>query len=154
MADPSECMSPGLAVAGRCAHWVMMRFARHEAWAIRTAMKAPLFSTHVSATLWIWTFPVIPASLPLVLLSGHALIPAAILGMVASILFLAAAAPWFFRWGFICMGLMAGRRELAQKKQKAVLARLDRLRAMDPRQAIHELRVFPKRGNRDAAAGK
>ncbi len=58
---------------------------------------------------------------------------------------LAATAPWFFRWGFICMGMMPGREELALKKEMELLSRLERLHAMDPGKAIQELPFCRKR---------
>ena len=95
-----------------------IRFLRHEAWALRTAKRYPLLAIYAFITLWIW---ILVAALPFGLSALVLMEFGGRLGAAISI-FPAAAGlilllPWFFRWYFICAGLMFGKGTLAKRKE-------------------------------------
>ncbi|WP_298938411.1 hypothetical protein [uncultured Ruegeria sp.] len=113
---------------------INLRFTRHEAWTLKAARRVPLLALFAFGTLWVWFFlPMIPFGILVVVLLEKAGIFGAILSMVLGIGALAIIAPWFFRWYFICAGLMIGRTNMAQLKEDDVSDRLERL--MGPKSA-------------------
>ena len=112
----------------RLSQWVQLQFTRHEAWALKAARRVPLFALFAFGTLCLWFFlPMIPIGTLLVLLLEKTGIFGAIIKMALGIGSLAIIAPWFFRWYFICAGLMFGRTKMAQSKENEVADRLERL---------------------------
>ena len=112
----------------RLSHWIKLQFTRHEAWALKAARRVPLFALFAFGTLWPWFFlPLIPIGILSVVLLEKTGIFGAIVNMVLGIGALAIIAPWFFRWYFICAGLMFGRTKMAQSKDDDVSDRLERL---------------------------
>ncbi|MGJ8594697.1 hypothetical protein [Sulfitobacter sp.] len=107
---------------------IALAFTRHEAWAIRTAMRFPFFAIFIHATLWGWVLLITPA---LVVgayaqrlgIVGLLLIVPLGLGILALIF------PWSLRWYFVCVGLMFGRPRMAQVKAAAVAQSLAGLEA-------------------------
>ena len=106
-------------------------FTRHEAWALRMAMKAPILAPFSFGTLCIWLFP--PALLLgapgiFAMETGTAIgtVISAALGVpaFAALVFIA---PWLFHWFFTCFTLMAARPRMAQTKAKALATRLEAL---------------------------
>lgn len=69
----------------------------------------------------------IPIGILSVVLLKNTGIFGAVFNMVLGLGGLAILAPWFFRWYFVCAGLMFGRTDLAQSKEKEVSDRLERL---------------------------
>ncbi len=115
-------------------HWIKLQFTRHEAWTLKAARRVPLLALFAFGTLWVWFFlPMIPFGILALVLLEKAGIFGAILNMVLGIGALAIVAPWFFRWYFICAGLMIGRPKMAQLKEDDVSDRLERL--MGPKSA-------------------
>lgn len=109
-------------------HRIKLLFTRHEAWALKAARRVPLFALFAFATLWVWFFlPMIPIGILAFVTLEKAGVLGAIVNMVLGIGGLAIIAPWFFRWYFICAGLMFGRTEMAQSKEDDVSDRLERL---------------------------
>ncbi|WP_299506631.1 hypothetical protein [uncultured Roseobacter sp.] len=109
-------------------HWIKLQFTRHEAWTLKAARRVPLFALFAFGTLWVWLFlPMIPFGILSVFLLEKAGVLGAIVNMVLGIGALAIIAPWFFRWYFICAGLMLGRTKMAQSKEDDVSDRLERL---------------------------
>ena len=107
---------------------LQLRFTRHEMWALKASRKVPIFSLFAFGTLWIWFFvPMIPIGIFSVFLLENAGVLGAVINMVIGIGGLALIAPWFFRWYFVCAGLMFGRKKMAQKKEDDISARLTRL---------------------------
>ncbi len=105
-----------------------LQFTRHEAWALKAARKAPLFALFAVATLCVWlVLPMFLLGILLFILLEKAGILGAIICMVLGIVCLAIIAPWFFRWYFICAGLMIGRTRMADIKEEDISARFDRL---------------------------
>ncbi len=102
---------------------VQLAFARHELWAIETAMRFPFFAIFIHATLWVWGLPAVPVLLLLFVITEGSILGAAIM-MVIGIPLLVSLCPWFFPWYFICAGLMLGRPAMAQRKRESVRARL------------------------------
>ncbi|HHS94039.1 MAG TPA: hypothetical protein ENK63_01670 [Rhodobacterales bacterium] len=51
----------------------------------------------------------------------------AIVNIVFGIGFLILVAPWYFRWVFICNGLLFGRRRMALAKDKEIAKRIEQL---------------------------
>lgn len=114
--------------------WILLKFTRHEAWAIKSARRVPLLALFVFGTLWLWVFlPMIPIGILFVyLLEENGTLGAlgAILYMFLStvaIVGLVVIFLWLARWYFICVGLMFGRTKMAQAKEQEVSARLERL---------------------------
>ena len=106
-----------------------LQFTRHEVWALKAARRVPLFALFAFGTLWLWFFlPMIPIGILSVVLLEKAGIFGAIVNMAIGIGGLAIIAPWFFRWYFICAGLMFGRTKMAQSKENEVTDRLEVLR--------------------------
>ena len=95
---------------------IALGFLRHEAWAIKIAMRVPFFAIFIHATLWLWVLLLMPA----LLLATYAMVYGGILGVLIASVFalalLAVAAKWLFRWYFVCVGLMFGRQSMAQSK--------------------------------------
>jgi len=113
----------------RLSHWMKLQFTRHEVWALKAARRVPLFALFAFGTLWLWFFlPMIPIGILSVVLLEKAGIFGAIVNMALGIGGLAIIAPWFFRWYFICAGLMFGRTKMAQSKENEVTDRLEVLR--------------------------
>lgn len=99
-------------------------------WALKVARKIPIFSLFAFGTLWVWLFvPMIPIGIISIYLLENAGILGAIVNMVVGIGGLALIAPWFFRWYFVCAGLMFGRKKMFQAKEDETSARLKRLKA-------------------------
>jgi cell division protein FtsW (lipid II flippase) len=108
-----------------------LRFTLHEAWALRNAEKLPLFSIFVFGTLWVWFFiPALFFGVPLTLLLvslgplGNAIYFSLGFGGMVFLV------PWFFRWYFICLGLMFGSGTLARAKEKEISSRLQRFQSL------------------------
>ena len=79
-------------------------------------------------TLWPWVIlPMIPIGAFSVFLFEKMGIFGAVLNLFLGLGLLVIIAPWFFRWYFVCAGLMFGRTEMAQSKQNEVSDRLERL---------------------------
>ncbi|MEO1473633.1 MAG: hypothetical protein AAFS03_06790 [Pseudomonadota bacterium] len=109
-------------------HWTKLKFTRHEIWAVKAARKVPLFALFAFGTLWLWFFlPMIPIGILSVFLLENMGIFGTVFNMVLGLGGLVIIAPWFFRWYFICAGLMFGRTKMAQSKENEVLDRLERL---------------------------
>jgi len=70
----------------------------------------------------------IPIGLFSVFLLENAGILGAVINMVLGIGGLIILAPWFFRWYFICAGLMFGRTKMAQTKEDEINNRLLQLK--------------------------
>ena len=100
-----------------------MLFARHELWAVETAMRFPFFALFIHATLWVWGLPVFPILLLLSAIGEGSLIGAAVV-MAIGIPLLLVFFIWFVRWYLICAGLMIGRRTMAENKRTNVRTRL------------------------------
>ena len=112
----------------RLSHWIKLKFTRHEIWAVKAARKVPLFALFAFATLWLWFFlPMIPIGILSVVLLENTGIFGAVFNLILGLGGLAVIAPWFFRWYFICAGLMFGRTKMAQAKENEVSDRLVRL---------------------------
>ncbi len=112
----------------RLSHWIKLQFTRHEIWALKASRKVPLFALFAFGTLWLWFFlPMIPIGIMSVVLLENTGIYGAVFNMVLGLGGLAIIAPWFFRWYFICAGLMFGRTKMAQSKENEVSDRLTRL---------------------------
>lgn len=109
-------------------HAIKIRFTLHEAWALKTARDHPLFAPFAMGSLGVWVFiPMIPIGILTIYLLQTAGTFGAVANLVLGIGGLAIIAPWFFRWGLICAGLMLGRPKMAQKKEVEISARLERL---------------------------
>lgn len=107
---------------------LQIRFIRHEIWALKASRKIPIFSLFAFGTLWIWFFvPMIPIGFFSIFLLENAGVLGAVVNTVIGIGGLALIAPWFFRWYFVCAGLMFGRKKMAQAKEEDTSARLKRL---------------------------
>ena len=112
----------------RFSHWIKLKFTRHEIWALKVARKLPLFAIFAFGTLWLWfILPMIPIGIMSVVLLENTGTFGAVFNMVLGLGGLAIIAPWFFRWYFICAGLMSGRTKMAQSKENEVSDRLKRL---------------------------
>ena len=123
----------GTSHLNRLSHRIELRFARHEAWTLKTARRVPLFALFAFMTLWVWLFvPMIPIGILSVFLLEKAGIFGAVVNIVLGIGGLAIIAPWFFRWYFICAGLMLGRTKKAESKEDDVLGRRKRLTGLKP----------------------
>ncbi|MGB0902443.1 hypothetical protein [Halocynthiibacter sp.] len=111
--------------------YTIIAFRRHEYWAIQTARKVPFFAIFVFATLAIWVIPALPilvlVSLPLGAENLWFAIPGAILNVLAGVVLMILVTPWYFRWAFICMGLMFRRGKMAQDKENELKETLMRL---------------------------
>ncbi|MEM9910412.1 MAG: hypothetical protein AAF922_06470 [Pseudomonadota bacterium] len=108
--------------------WIRLKFTRHEIWALKAAQREPFFALFVFATLWLWFFlPMLPIGILSVVLLENTGIFGAVFIMVLGVAGLVILVPWFFRWYFICAGLMFGRSKMAQSKENEVLDRLERL---------------------------
>ncbi|KZL29206.1 hypothetical protein PsAD37_00288 [Pseudovibrio sp. Ad37] len=108
--------------------WIRLKFAQHELWAINFALLRPQLSLFGAASLWAWIFPPL---LSFGVLIGYLMQNYAVLGSVINLIIglpaLILLAYWVFRWYFICLGLMFGRRNLAEKKRAEISARIERL---------------------------
>jgi hypothetical protein len=108
---------------------IALAFLRHKACAIKTAMRVPFFAIFIHATLWLWVLLLMPA----LLLVTYAMLYGGILGVLVASIFalalLAVAAPWLFRWYFVCVGLMLGRQSMAQPKATDVAQSLANIEA-------------------------
>ncbi|EEA93643.1 hypothetical protein [Pseudovibrio sp. JE062] len=108
--------------------WVALKFTQHELWAINFALLRPQLSLFGAASLWVWIFPPL---LSLGLLLGYMMenFPAAgsVVNLVIGLPGLLILAYWVFRWYFICLTLMFGRRTMAEKKRAEVNARIQKL---------------------------
>ncbi|WP_108860978.1 hypothetical protein [Ruegeria sp. Alg231-54] len=112
-------------IVGRMAHSLKLRFTRHEAWALKVAKKVPVMGFFTFGTLWVWFFlPMIPIGIFCVWLLENAGVIGAITSTVLGVGGLAIVAPWFFRWYFICVGLIFGRKRMALSKEDQVSSRL------------------------------
>jgi len=112
----------------RLFQWIKLKFTRHEIWALKAARLVPLFGLFAFSTLWLWFFlPMIPISILSAVLLWKTGIFGAVLSMVIGLGGLAILVPWFFRWYFICAGLMFGRTKMAQSKDSELSNRLERL---------------------------
>lgn len=100
-----------------------MLFARHELWAVETAMRFPFFALFIHATLWVWGLLAVPVLIVLLLVLGGSVIGAAIMTAI-TLPFLLAFFLWFSRWYFLCVGLVCGRRRMAENKLRQVRLRL------------------------------
>ncbi|KZK80946.1 hypothetical protein PsW64_02627 [Pseudovibrio sp. W64] len=109
-------------------HWIRLKFAQHELWAINFALLRPQLSLFGAASLWAWIFPPL---LSFGVLIGYLMQNYAVLGSVINLIIglpaLILLAYWVFRWYFICLGLMFGRRNMAEKKRAEVSARIEKL---------------------------
>ena len=109
-------------------HWIRLKFAQHELWAINFALLRPQLSLFGAASLWAWIFPPL---LSLGALLGYMMEHFAAVGSVLNLLIgfpaLLALAYWVFRWYFICLTLMLGRRNMAEKKKAELTARMKKL---------------------------
>ncbi|WP_208988478.1 hypothetical protein [Pseudovibrio sp. Ad5] len=78
--------------------------------------------------MWAWIFPPL---LSFGVLIGYLVQNYAALGSVINLIIglpvLILLAYWVFRWYFICLGLMFGRRNMAEKKRAEVSARIEKL---------------------------
>ncbi|MDF9303489.1 hypothetical protein P5P81_13630 [Tritonibacter mobilis] len=109
----------------RVSRWVKLNFNRHEIWAVKAAQKVPLFALFAFGTLWIWFFlPMIPIGILSVVLLENTGFLGAVFSLVLGLGGLAIVSPWFFRWYFICAGLMFGRTQMAKSKENEVSNRL------------------------------
>lgn len=125
--------NPGPPIRKRLSNWIELRFARHEAWTLKAARRVPLFGLFAFMTLWVWFFlPMTPIGILSVFLLEKTGILGAIVNMVVGIGGVAVVAPWFFRWYFICAGLMIGRTKMAQSKENEISGRLKRLTILKP----------------------
>jgi hypothetical protein len=116
----------------RLFQWIKLKFTRHEIWALNAARRVPLFALFAFGTLWIWFFlPMIPIGILFAVLLVNTGIFGAVLSMVIGLGGLASLAPWFFRWYFICAGLMFGRTKMAQSKDNELSDRLELLVGTD-----------------------
>lgn len=112
----------------RLSHWIKLKFTRHEIWAVKAARKVPLLALFAFGTLLLWFFlPMIPIGILSVVLLENTGMFGAVFNMVLGLGGLAIISPWFFRWCFICAGLMFGRTKMAQSKENEVSDRLERL---------------------------
>lgn len=112
----------------KLSHWIKLRFARHEAWALKAARRVPLLALFAFGTLCPWFFlPMIPIGILSVVLLEKTGVFGAIVNSMLGIGALAIITPWFFRWYFICAALMFGRTKMAQSKEKEISDRLERL---------------------------
>ena len=117
---------------GRCIHFLKLRFTRHEAWSLNAARQAPLFAMFpVFILILVWVFvPMIPLGIIILYLLYFSLFSdvfGAIFLVAFGLFLFVIVMPWFFRWYFICVGLMIRRTRMAQKKEAEILARLERL---------------------------
>ncbi|WP_208989361.1 hypothetical protein [Pseudovibrio sp. POLY-S9] len=78
--------------------------------------------------MWAWIFPPL---LSFGVLIGYLVQNYSVLGSVINLIIglpvLILLAYWVFRWYFICLGLMFGRRNMAEKKRAEVSARIEKL---------------------------
>ncbi|WP_172328754.1 hypothetical protein [Mangrovicoccus sp. HB161399] len=133
----------------------MLLFARHEAWVLRTRRKAPFFGPLFLGTFFPWMLiPAIPVGISMVFLMEKAFILAMIFGWVGRVGGIVVLVPWYFRRDCTDDDLRHGRAKRALKKERELSACLDRLQATDPREAVRELRVFPKRKRQDSGLRK
>ncbi|RBW53025.1 hypothetical protein [Ruegeria sp. A3M17] len=120
-------------LVGRMAHSLKLRFTRNEAWALKVAKKVPVMGFFTFGTLWVWFFlPMIPVGIFCVWLLENAGVIGAIASTVLGVGGLAIVAPWFFRWYFICVGLIFGRKRMALSKEDQVSSRLKCLQGGSP----------------------
>lgn len=104
-------------------------FTRHENWAIKAALRYPLFSIFAAATLWVWFFvPGLVIGIFYIGLLKSAILAGSLFGFIVGPIFLMLFAPWLFQWYFICIGLMFGKPRAAHNKALKVSERLDKLR--------------------------
>jgi hypothetical protein len=96
-------------------------FLRHEIWALQMARRIPFLSLFFASTLWVWALPLVFVLLPLATAMTWAsatqwLFVFHAINMIIGIIGLAIIAPWFFRWYFLCTGLMFGKTGMADAK--------------------------------------
>ena len=104
---------------------VKTKFLRHEAWALRTAMKFPFFAIFSFATLWPWVcVPALVLAPMFIFAVETGGVVGAILGFSLGLGGLFFVGLWFFPWCFICIGLMFGHPRMAQRKADEIAARL------------------------------
>ena len=104
--------------------WVKEWFARHELWALGMAERWHVLAMFFAATLWIWIVPFVPLLTIFTLLMNEAPISMALPNLVLGLGLLFFVTPWFFRWYFICVGLMFGKTGMATAKRKQINQRL------------------------------
>ncbi|CTQ55025.1 hypothetical protein LP7551_03565 [Roseibium album] len=98
---------------------------------LRNTEKFPILSLFVFGTLWIWFFlPALLFGIPLTLLLENLGIFGKAIQFVLGFGGMVFLVPWFFRWYFICLGLMFGGGTLAQAKEKEISSRLQRLQSL------------------------
>lgn len=108
---------------------IRIRFLRHEAWALRTAKRYPLLAIYAFATLWIWIFvAAVPIGLSVLVLMEFGGRLGAAISIFPAATGLILTTPWFFRWYFICAGVMFGSGTLAKRKEIELSQRLERLK--------------------------
>ena len=113
---------------GRLSHWVRLKFTLHEIWVLKAARRVPIFALFAFATLWPWVIlPVISISILSVVFIENTGVLGDVLNTVLGVGSLLFIAPWYFRWYFVCVGLMCGGGQMALSKENEVLDRLERL---------------------------
>ncbi|KZK97167.1 hypothetical protein [Pseudovibrio sp. Ad26] len=109
-------------------HWIKLKFSRHELWAINFGLGLPFLSLFGVVSLWVWLFiPMIPIGVFLALLMKNFPLVGSLLNLLIAVPVMLVFAYWFFRWYFICLTLMFGRRKMAEKKKEEVVARIEKL---------------------------
>ena len=109
---------------------IRIRFACHEAYALKAARTVPILALFAFGTLWVWSLPIVLVCI-LYMFFMNAGVWGAIVNMalgIGGLVFLVRIFPWFFRWYFMCLGLMFGRTRMACSKEDEVLDRLRRLK--------------------------
>lgn len=119
--------------------WIIIKFTKHEIWALKWAQKLPFFASFFFASLWVWFIIPVLAIVPVIPLLivfnkewpvAFSIVsaPFVILSVIPFFLFVM---PWYFRWGFICFGLEFGRTKMANNKMEELKRRLVKLTASE-----------------------
>ena len=103
--------------------WPLLQFTGHEAWALKFARDVPFVAPFVFGTLWLWIFG--PGGILGTYMIENADAFGEVFLQITGAVGTVAIAPWFFRWAFICNGLMIGRTKMAQSKEQDISARLE-----------------------------
>ncbi|MEM9716284.1 MAG: hypothetical protein AAF826_07185 [Pseudomonadota bacterium] len=104
---------------------IKIRFTKHEMWALTWAERLPFFALFFATSLWVWMFlPVLLISPALIFLIENWPMLYAVISLFLCLPLLIYMAPWFFRWYFICVGLMFGRGKMASSKRMELVERL------------------------------
>lgn len=116
--------------------WRRINHRRHQSdlmalWLARRMSVLAIFPIFINLALW-WfalALPCIVLGIPALTLMEHdvaafRLIGGALYGLtsVYAVIILIAAAPWFFGWYFIAVGLMFGRSGMADQKEAGLVA--------------------------------